>query len=71
MGEVYTFTPRFPQAYCHLCNQHYKQIFAHIRGKEHKKRYKEYLQKKRYEKLGVENPRWYLSDYFTKRSANK
>lgn len=57
MGKIYTFKPRFPQAYCHLCNQHYKQIFSHIRGKEHKKRYKQY-------KLGRKNlDEFQIKDY--------
>lgn len=42
MGDIYTFTPKFPQANCHLCGNHYKNIFAHIRGKEHKTRFNEY-----------------------------
>lgn len=41
MGEIYTFT-KYPAAYCHLCKKHYKFIWGHIRGKKHKRRFKEF-----------------------------
>jgi hypothetical protein len=48
MGKIYTFRPKFPQADCHLCGKHYKNIFAHTKGIGHKLKLQEFLKWKKH-----------------------